>query len=364
MTKASVFCITDSRNYGDFLQTFLTAKLIKEELGAEVTIRERTLMYYAVSTLSVEGIDFRRPPRFMLFSEKEHLSAVAGHTTGYGNYHASMVTYTKALKMAKRSVIFPLSVSRIDLLGMGNLLWKVMRNFDIIYTRGMESYSLLESVGLDNIDVALDTGFALRKVYPDVKSKKEGEKLRVAIVPRKDFFYAYGWYDHYVRYLMTLREIAGLLKERYGAEITLVPFSFGYETSDVYAVEDLIRLAKFEDNTLQMSRYPVEEGYRKLSEFDLVITSRMHAGIMAMSAGVPAIIVLPRKEQKSVEVLNYLELEEMHYFEDMLHLSWLPEKVEDMVENLSEMRKTVDSAVEKKLDDVMKPVEWIRRVVE
>lgn len=99
-------------------------------------------------------------------------------------------------------------------------------------------------------------------------------------------------------------------------------------------------------------------------KFDLVITSRMHAGIMAMSAGVPAIIVLPRMEQKSIEVLNYLELEEMHHFEDMLRLSWLPEKVEYAVENLSEMRKTVDSAVEKKLDDVIKPVEWIKEVVE
>lgn len=342
--KVSVFCITDSRNYGDFLQTFLTAKLIEEELDAEVNIRGRALMYYAIATLSVEDIEFRRPPRFTFF-EKEDLSAVAGHTTGYGNYHASMRTYSKALKMTKRSAIFPLSVSRIDLFRMGNSLWKVMRNFDIIYTRGLESYILLERVGLGNIDIALDTGFALRKIYPDIKSKKEGEKLRVAIVPRKDFFYGYEWYNQYARYLKTLREVAGLLKERYDAELTLVPFSFGYKTSDVHAVEDLIRLAKFEDNTLQMSRYPVEEGYKKLSEFDLVI-------------------VLPRMEQKSIEVLNYLELEEMHHFEDMLRLSWLPEKVEYAVENLSEMRKTVDSAVEKKLDDVIKPVEWIKEVVE
>ncbi len=361
--KVSFFCITDSRNYGDFLQTFLTAKLIEEELDAEVNIRGRALMYYAIATLSVEDIEFRRPPRFTFF-EKEDLSAVAGHTTGYGNYHASMRTYSKALKMTKRSAIFPLSVSRIDLFRMGNSLWKVMRNFDIIYTRGLESYILLERVGLGNIDIALDTGFALRKIYPDIKSKKEGEKLRVAIVPRKDFFYGYEWYNQYARYLKTLREVAGLLKERYDAELTLVPFSFGYKTSDVHAVEDLIRLAKIEDNTLQMSRYPVEEGCKKLSEFDLVITSRMHAGIMAMSAGVPAIIVLPRMEQKSIEVLNYLELEEMHHFEDMLRLSWLPEKVEYAVENLSEMRKTVDSAVEKKLDDVIKPVEWIKEVVE
>lgn len=54
--KVSVFCITDSRNYGDFLQTFLTAKLIEEELDAEVNIRGRALMYYAIATLSVEGV--------------------------------------------------------------------------------------------------------------------------------------------------------------------------------------------------------------------------------------------------------------------------------------------------------------------
>lgn len=362
--KVSVFCITDSRNYGDFLQTFLTAKLIEEELDAEVNIRGRALMYYAIATLSVEDIEFRRPPRFTFFSGKEHLSAVAGHTTGYGNYHASMTTYTKALKMAKRSAIFPLSVSRIDLFRMGNSLWKVMSGFDVIYTRGLESYFLLESVGLGNIDVALDTGFALRKVYPDVKSKKEGEKLKVAIVPRKDFFYAYEWYNQYARYLKTLREVAGLLKERYDAEITLVPFSFGYETSDVHAVEDLIRLAKFEDNTLQTFRYPVGEGYKKLSEFDLVITSRMHAGIMAMSAGIPAIIVLPRAEQKSVEVLNYLGLDERQHFENMFRLNGLLLKVEDMVENISKRKKVVDRAVERRINDVMKPVESIRKIWE
>lgn len=361
--KASVFCITDSRNYGDFLQTYLVAKLIKEELNAEVTIRGRALMGYAATTVMASSIGFKRAPRFTFFSEKEQLSAVAGHTTGYGNYDASIRTYSKALKMAERSVIFPCSVSRIDIYRTGRELWALMRRFDRVFVRGLSSYFLLESFGLNNLDIALDTGFALRKVYPEVKARKNGEKLKVAVVPRKDFFYAYGWQNFYVDYLKTLKATAELLKKKFDVEITLVPFSFLYDTCDLAAVSDLVRFAKFEERILWMNQYPVGSGYRKLSEFDLVITSRMHAAIMAMSAGVPAIIVLPMNEQKSLETLDYLGLDKWLHFEDMLLPTRLPDKVMTLVENISEVKNTIDKAVEEKIDEVMKPVETIREVL-
>ncbi len=362
--RVSVYCITDSRNYGDFLQTFLTAKLIKEALNANVIIRGRALMMYAAKTILESDIDFKKPPRLVIFLEKEQLSVVAGHTTGYGNYDASIRVYSKALKVAESSIIFPCSISRIRIHRTNDKLWRIMKSFDRVFVRGFRSYTLLESFGLDNIDVALDTGFALRKVYPDVKARKNGEKLRVAIVPRKDFFYAYGWIELYVNYLKTLKATVKLLKKKFDAEITFAPFSFGYDTSDVSAVEDLIKIGKFEEKILWMSSHTVKAGYERLSEFDLVITSRMHAGIMAMSAGVPAIIVLPRNEQKSLEVLDYLELEEYLHFADMFFPKKLPEKAEHLVDNISEVKKTVDKAVRVKVDDVMKPVKSLKELLD
>ena len=354
--KASVFCVTDSRNYGDFLQTFLTAKLLKDA-GFDVTIRMRSLLYYGAMSVMSEKIPVKGFPKFSFLEEKSDLSVVAGHTTGFGTQEACIETYSKALKLGKVSLIFPLSVTKIELHKTYDTLWKKLRQFDIIYTRGLYSYALLESRGFSNIDVALDTGFSLRKVYPKIKANNEGDRLRVAIVPRKEFYYIYGWHDHYVKYLRTLKVVSNVL-EKYGAEITLVPFSFGYTIADESAVQDLITFAGFKDNVLKTFLYKVEDLYRKFSEFDLVITSRLHAGIMAMSAGVPTIIVLPRDEQKTIEVLDYLGLEEI-FFEEMLYLETLPRKVEYIVENLSEVKRTVNDAVERKIEDVMKPIRWI-----
>jgi len=359
--KASVFCITDSRNYGDFLQTFLTAKLLKDA-GFDVTIRMRSLLYYGAMSVMSEKIPIKGFPKFSFLEEKRDLSIVAGHTTGFGTQEACIETYSKALKLGKVSLIFPLSISKIELHRTYDALWKKLRQFDIIYTRGLYSYTLLESKGIYDIDVALDTGFALRKVYPDVKANKEGDSLRVAIVPRKDFFYEYEWHGHYVMYLRALREIFKFL-EKYDAKITLVPFSFGYATADESAVQDLIAFMGFENNVLKTFLYKVEDLYKKFSEFDLVITSRLHAGIMAMSAGVPAIIVLPRDEQKTIEVLDYLGLREDYYFEEMLYLEDLPRKVEYIVENLSEVKRAVNDAIKSKIDDVLKPFNWIDSLV-
>ena len=106
------------------------------------------------------------------------------------------------------------------------------------------------------------------------------------------------------------------------------------------------------------------EVYELYDSSDMVVTSRIHGGISALSLGVPALFVLPLVETKVLDVLSFLGLDINSFLVDMFDADALKSeniinKIGNILENLDYYKKTVESAVKKALPTLELPVKTL-----
>jgi polysaccharide pyruvyl transferase WcaK-like protein len=314
-------------------------------------------------------------------------SIFGGHTI-CGRIYSYIYKY-EAFHSAKKthSVTAPISISKHALaqysnetsayktLKMIKRLKQSLQKFDFIYVRGPYSLRILRDyLGVDEekIGTALDTGFGAKLLFPEIKAgaSQQRKTPRIIIIPRKDYFYYfYRKEGAYKLYLESLAKLILWISKNFDAEICLSPQTIS-EKHDVLsseaAVTDLCSvLEKYSVRSLDGLKVfkpkNLINAYSFYSSSDLVISSYMHGGIMALSLGIPAFFILPSMETKVLDVLSFLGLDVKSFFMDMFHADSLKSEVlvnstRDLLENIRRYRIITELAVNRALPTVEAPV--------
>jgi polysaccharide pyruvyl transferase WcaK-like protein len=300
---------------------------------------------------------------------------IGGHTIEHSAFFDYLLTYNCARTVVKGPLVtYPISVSSIGLKNRERYLKalrKALQRLDVISVRGRYSYDILtEFVDLGRLLMALDSGFGIRILNENPGNITRGRNLVVCIVPRKDYFYLYNLAQVYPKYLLTLKRLIGVLINEFDADIWLIPHTTKSSTylSDEYAILDLLKIldGSLRRNIEVMTPQNIFDSARVFSSCDMVITSRMHAGIVSLAYGKPTVFFMPRDDVKVLDVLSYLGLGEERYIIDSFNpreYDKLIELVKDILFDLSRETKTIESAVNRYLPDIEKPVVLAKKLL-
>lgn len=310
-----------------------------------------------------------------------------GHTIGLPSLDHYMVQY-EILRSAVNGPMLtsPISISKLSLehykqrISTLKRLKRSLRNFDFIYTRGPHSLEILRDrldIEEGKVAMALDSGFGMRLIHPEIHASKTSGKaaLRIVIIPRKEYFYSYDRKDLYKSYLDALANLILWLFRKFDVDVYLATQTVfsdanynwtSHRAPTDSAIGDLARLLERRSNNRCLKRLKIVEpnnlidALRLYSSVDLVITARMHAGISAMSAGAPAVFTIPSAEVKILDILTFLGLDISSFLIDVFDVSALRvenfvNKIANVIENLEYNKKIVESAVNKALHTVELP---------
>jgi len=238
----------------------------------------------------------------------------------------------------------------------------IFDNAIAILVRDEQSLRNLNELGVKNknVHVAADAAFALSDLetleaakWPVVDS---GKRLRIAISVREwKHFKTVEPSDGMNRYYEALRATTNFLVEKYGAEITYLSTCQGmpeYWTDDSRVAQEIVE--GLSPNTRKS--VSVDSNFhspavlaRELKNFDIVIATRMHMAILALSAGTP---VLPiAYEFKMRELFQRLSHE--FWVQDIETISGdtLITAVDQFIRGLPDIRQSVFTAVQKEYEN-------------
>jgi polysaccharide pyruvyl transferase WcaK-like protein len=300
---------------------------------------------------------------------------IAGHTIEYSAFFEDLLTYNCARFVVKGPLItYPISVSLIGLKNRERYL-KAFRNalqrFDVIFVRGRYSYDILTKfVDPSRLLVALDSGFGIRILAENLGNVVRRRSLVVCIVPRRDYFYFYNLGQLYPRYLLALKHLIRVLISEFDVEIWLVPHTTKSSTrlGDEYVILDLLGILdeSLRRNIEIMAPQSIFDSARVFSSCDMVVTSRMHAGIVSLAHGKPALFFMPRDDVKVLDILSYLGLSEERYIIDSFNpreYDRLPGMVKGVLFNLSQETKIIEFTISRHLPDIEKPVVLAKKLL-
>ena len=268
------------------------------------------------------------------------LVLVLGHTLEKSlmSRYVTSYFYPKFI-LKKPTIIFPFSVSQLGLEESPrrdvSLIKMIMRRIDILFLREERSYKyLVRMIGpRKNIFQAADLAFLLSEASTsNVISKihKFGidiNKPSIAVALRSDYFHAYPAHYGQAKFYLFLKKIAKLLDRLiwdFDAFVYFVPMTIEpggsmrvRERDDLHTSKECMRYMKNRKkaciiNTLQLNAYEVKT---LLGLMDFLITTRLHAGILATSKYVPTLMILPANDNKAIGVSERLGIKE--YFIDL-----------------------------------------------
>ena len=312
-----------------------------------------------------------------------------GHTISSNPYHYIVQYETLSSVVRGPVVTSPISISGLGLAlqdcrdrTLLKRLKQALRKLDFIYVRGPNSLEMLRDhleVSEGRVAMALDSGFGIRRIDPIITSA-DGlgkQELKIVIVPRKDYYCIYGRLNLYRSYLRALTGLILWLSRSFDAEVYLASQTVGHgPMSDGSAIRDVVTLLERRAgsnreslkwlNVVKPSN--IIDAYRLYSSADFMITSRMHGGIMALSAGVPAVFVIPSADVKLRDVLSFLGLDTTSLMVDMFDVKVLTaenfiNKIKNVLGNLEYHAKIVQFAVTRALPTVDLPFKKLLKLL-
>jgi len=316
----------------------------------------------------------------VMFADSISAGAIGGHTIEAPGFFDYVSNYVSSRAVVKGPLItFPISVSMMALREhrkRQNLLKHSLKCLNLIFVRGPYSYRLLAPyVEEQRIRIAPDSGLGIRLLYGPPRNNRRKGPTRIAIIPRKDYFVFYHKPDLYSSYVDVLVKVIRRLTHGSGIEVYILPHALKEENpsrlDDEVAICDLLSLLNTEktSKTLKIFRpkSPMDT-YRLFSSMDLVVTSRMHGGVIAMAAGSPALFLLPSEDIKVLDVLSLLHLDEKDFTIDIfnsneLKLDNIMRKIMTMLDNNIEFKKMVTRSVERTQRDVDLPARVLARMM-
>lgn len=243
-----------------------------------------------------------------------------------------------------------------------------------VLVRDEQSYANLEELGVDKtrIHLAADAVFALSDVPAIEAAKTNGrsaERLRVAISVREwKHFKTIDPAEGMKRYIESLRGLTTYLVEKHHADVTYISTCQGmpeYWTDDsklaqiiVDGLPESIRESVSVDSSF---RRPAELA-ATLKNYNLVIATRMHMAIIALSVGTP---VLPIAYEFKMHGL-FERLGQARWVQDIESVSGavLIEKLEEFLAALPELRQPLFTAVRREHASAIASGEIVKRAYE
>jgi len=325
------------------------------------------------------SIFYVRPALCRLFMGSNYDGGfIGGHTIEASAFFDYLTVYNCARSIVKGPLVtYPISASSLGLRRREKHLEKLRRSLsrlDAIFVRGKHSYDILSTlIDPDKLLMALDSGFGIRLLYENPGAVYKTSELTVCIVPRKDYFYVYDLGEEiYAKYLSSLKQLIEVLNHL-GAEILLVPHTLKspIDTQNITDEDAVSDLLKFFDERTKKSIKVVKPrivlaSARAFCSCDIVITSRVHAGIIALAYGKPVVFFMPRDDVKMLDVLSYLGLNEKRYVVDSFNpkeYERLIPTVMDLLQNLTKESRIIEYAVGKRLLEVEKPAKLMKKLI-
>jgi polysaccharide pyruvyl transferase WcaK-like protein len=307
-------------------------------------------------------------------------TTIPGHTIEKSAFFEYVMTYSTSRAMTNGPVItFPISISRTAL-GQSKtrerLLKHSLQRLDTVFVRGPYSFELLSNyMDSKRIMMAPDSGFAIKSLHSLRTTKKKDGAIRLAIIPRKDYHVTHGKLELYKTYVDVLAKLVSWLIQTLAAEVHLVPHTIrdGDHSGldDVSAIEDLLGHFESETKTGQLKVFHPKsplDTYRLFSQMDLVVTSRMHAGVLAMSAGSVAFFLIPSEDVKVLDIMSSLGLDSTDFIIDMFDTRQftfgnIRDKVKVLLDQNTEFTKRVTSGVDRVMPQVELPARTLSQLL-
>ncbi|MEM1661141.1 MAG: polysaccharide pyruvyl transferase family protein [Candidatus Bathyarchaeia archaeon] len=240
--------------------------------------------------------------------DQQQFIAFGGHTFEIDN-PVYINLYKKLRRQTKVLITFPISIDTtfLRLYGLSDILRKrlaeAFKVFDHIFVRGIITKNILSNVlDEDKVDIALDSGFYIKDLIP-IKmsiSNLNGEGS-IAIVPR-----SYTYKGDTINFMIGILNVIKWLL-RAGYKVFLSSMAFKGDKSLILEITKYLGDLRNSKNLRIVSFSNFDEAFQFYSSMDLILTGRMHDGIMALSAGRPAIFIFPRFN-KVTDILLTLKL--------------------------------------------------------
>jgi hypothetical protein len=311
-----------------------------------------------------------------------------GHTICCNPYYFIVQYETLRCAVKGPMITSPISISKLELEHCRDkTLLKSMKQslhkFDFIYVRGPHSLEFLRdqlNISDDRVAMALDSGFGARLIHSCTHETSEKQALKVIIIPRKESFSTRNKWNMYKQYLDALVGLVLWLFRSFDVEVyfasQVVDHSNLSGIERARAIDDVVRLLekRAHRNNRCLKLRVVEpnnivDAYSLYSSADLVVSSYMHGGVMALSAGVPTVFISPLQDVKVLDNLSFLHLDRNHFLIDMfdpyaLRAENLIDVVRDVIDNLQSDRRTIELAVKKAMPTIELPIRKLARLLQ
>lgn len=245
----------------------------------------------------------------LFFMSKKHrnadivISAPGGYINSFYNIKSSLQVLKIAKQLNKKTGIYAQSVGSLNANDIYFFSKLMASSIDVLMLRDKFSYNFVEEIKIDKKKTLLskDAAFMLKSEYLERKETK-----KVAFSVRQ-------WpYDNRNE-MQYKRMVQGLVKLllNYDYQVTFLSTSQGvdsYKNDAEFAKE--IQAIFIENDKVEVDDkyYTFYELYNKLEEFDLIVGTRLHMCILALTKHIPAFNI--SYEVKGKEAYNYLDLKE------------------------------------------------------
>jgi colanic acid/amylovoran biosynthesis protein len=234
------------------------------------------------------------------------------------------------------------------------LLRKLLRHA-LVFVRDEQSRHHLEALGLSgaHVRVSADTAFAFADptALAAARNGRLGEPMQVAVSVREwRHFRGSDAATGMDRYASSVGALVTHLVRRYDARVTFLSTCQGvadYWTDDSVVASSIAE--RLPDDVAQSvgidhDHHSPEELLGTLADFDLVVSTRMHFAILALSAGVPALPIA--YEFKTAELFRRLGMSEHILDIESISPDEAVHKLEAFIETLPAKRRELFDRVE------------------
>lgn len=256
-----------------------------------------------------------------------------------GGFLSALMFYNVARSISTGPLItFPISITPkvLELPDKYvNMFKRALGKLDAVFVRGYASLDTIRRMDRNiHVFTAPDSTLALNmffNAYSD--GERDRDKIRVVIVPRKEYFVTFSILDRYKVYILQLAKAIRNLWEKFDSEIVLLSHYIGF-SSDFTAIRDLIKaLGRLSSRVRICIPKSLLEDIRIISSADIIITGRLHAGLIGMSYGKAVLFTLPAFDVRLRDVFSLLNLDIESYLID-IHSR---DSLGDMLSKLLEM---------------------------
>ena len=313
------------------------------------------------------------PAYARLVHEKFDFGVIGGHSVDdhsvIGSGVVSATTFYRCAKQLVKGplITFPISITPTVLRLRSRsieLFKKALQSIDVIFVRGPFSKEVIEKFTRRRCIIALDSSFAIRDLVRIEKPRRK-YKFRVVIVPRKDYFVNFGRIHEYIEYLRILRRLVQTITTKFDVEFTVTVHETGH--LDLKSLKDTAKTLNSVSNVKTYVPKTLVEDVENLASADLVITCRLHAGIVALSYGVPTVFALPSRDVRVKDVLTLLGLNTQFFVLDFFNTKEMVELINRslcILEQIEKFRKTIENSINKVIDLVEIPPRLLAKLLE